>query len=85
MNGFGLISQASSVSMSPRGSQPSVNGADVTSTIVEFEILPRDNEWAEQELQAITRLLDSSDQDRSPVCRRLRFLNTEAAASEMIQ
>src|SRR5262249_51410333 len=47
----------------------------------------RDDEWAEQELQAITRLLDSSDQkmDRRPVCRRLRFLNTEAAASEMIR
>jgi hypothetical protein len=69
-----------------KGAMPSVNGADVTSTIVEFEILPRDNEWAEQELQAITRLLDSSDPkiDRSPVCRRLRFLNTEAAANEMI-
>ena len=62
-------------------------GADVTSNIVEFEILPRDNEWAEQELQAITRLLDTSNpnSDRRPDCRRLRFLNTEAAASEMIR
>ncbi len=62
-------------------------GAEVTSNIVEFEILPRDDEWAEQELQAITRLLDSSDpkMDRRPVCRRLRFLNTEAASSEMIR
>jgi hypothetical protein len=63
------------------------NGAEVTSNIVEFEILPRDNEWAEQELQTITRLLDTSNpnSDRRPVCRRLRFLNTEAAASEMIR
>jgi hypothetical protein len=63
------------------------NGAEVTSNIVEFEILPRDDEWAEQELQAITRLLDSSDPkaDLRPICRRLRFLNTEAAASEMIR
>ena len=63
------------------------NGAEVTSNIVEFEILPRDNEWAEQELQAITRLLDTSNpnSDRRPVCRRLCFLNTEAAASEMIR
>src|SRR5215813_8628373 len=63
------------------------NGAEVTSNIIEFEILPRDDEWAEQELQAITRLLDSSDPktDRRPLCRRLRFLNTEAAASEMIR
>jgi hypothetical protein len=62
-------------------------GAEVTSNIVEFEILPRDDEWAEQELQAITRLLDSSDPktNRRPLCRRLRFLNTEAAASEMIR
>ncbi|HEU0178944.1 MAG TPA: hypothetical protein VFV58_32160 [Blastocatellia bacterium] len=69
-----------------KGDRMYVNGADVTSNIVEFEMLPRDDEWAEQELQAITRLLDSSDQkmDRRPVCRRLRFLNTEAAASEMI-
>jgi HEAT repeat protein len=63
------------------------NGAEVTSNIVEFEILPRDDEWAEQELQAIARLLDSSDPktDLRPLCRRLRFLNTEAAASEMIR
>ncbi|HEY9430064.1 MAG TPA: hypothetical protein VI260_01110 [Blastocatellia bacterium] len=63
------------------------NGAEVTSNIVEFEILPRDNEWAEQELQAITRLLDTSNpnSDRRPVCRRLGFLNTESAASEMIR
>src|SRR5262245_35950156 len=62
-------------------------GAEVTSNIVEFEILPRDDEWAEQELQAITRLLDSSDPktDRRPLCRRLGFLNTEAAAGEMIR
>jgi hypothetical protein len=62
-------------------------GAEVTSNIVEFEILPRDDEWAEQELRAITGLLDSSDPniDRRAVCRRLRFLNTEAAASEMIR
>src|SRR5215475_8695038 len=63
------------------------NGGEVTSNIVEFEILPRDDEWADQELQAITRLLDSSppNSDRRPDCRRLRFLNTEAAASEMIR
>jgi hypothetical protein len=63
------------------------NGAEVTSNIVEFEVLPRDDEWADQELQSIKRLLDSSDpkQDRRPVCRRLRFLNTEAAAGEMIR
>jgi len=63
------------------------NGAEVTSNIIEFEILPRDDEWAEQELRVITRLLDSADpkMDRRPVCQRLRFLNTEAAASEMIR
>src|SRR5215813_12831693 len=70
-----------------KGERPFRNGAEVTSNIVEFEILPRDDEWADQELQAITRLLDSSDPktDRRPLCRRLRFLNTEAAASEMIR
>ena len=45
-----------------KGERQINNGADVTSNIVEFEILPRGDEWAEQELQAITRLLDSSDQ-----------------------
>ena len=56
-----------------KGESPFGNGAEVTSNIVEFEILPRDDEWAEQELQAITRLLDSSapNMDRRPVCRRL--------------
>src|SRR5262249_31492830 len=70
-----------------KGERPFRNGAEVTSNIVEFEILPRDDEWADQELQAITRLLDSGapNSDRRPDCRRLRFLNTEAAASEMIR
>src|SRR5262245_42099666 len=70
-----------------KGDGMSVNGAGVTSNIVEFEILPYDDEWAGQELQAITRLIDSSDPntDLRPLCRRLRFLNTEAAASEMIR
>ncbi len=63
------------------------DGAEVTSNIIEFEILPHDGEWAEQELQEITKRLDSPDsnQDQSPACRRLRFLNTEAAASAMIR
>lgn len=63
------------------------DGAEATSNVIEFEILPHNDEWAEQELQAITRLLDSRDpnMDQRPVCRRLRFLNTEAAASEMIR
>jgi hypothetical protein len=70
-----------------KGERSDVNGAEVTSNIVEFEILPRDDEWADQELQAITRLLDSSapNPDRIPLCLRLRFLNTEAAASAMIR
>ncbi|MBO0861794.1 MAG: hypothetical protein J2P21_25560 [Chloracidobacterium sp.] len=70
-----------------KGERMSINYEEVTSNIVEFEILPRDDDWAEQELHSITRLLDSSDQkmDRRAVCRRLRFLNTEAAANEMIR
>jgi hypothetical protein len=70
-----------------KGAKPVGDGDDVTSNIVEFEILPYDEEWAGQELQAITRLIDSSDPnaDQRPLCRRLRFLNTEAAASEMIR
>jgi hypothetical protein len=73
--------------VSKKGERQFRNGAEVTSNIVEFEILPHDDEWAEQELQSITRLLDSSNQniDRRPLCRRLRFLNTEAAANEMIR
>jgi hypothetical protein len=69
------------------GEKKAGDGAEVTSNIVEFEILPRNDEWAKLELQAITRLLDSSDPntDRRPLCHRLRFLNTEAAAREMIR
>jgi hypothetical protein len=70
-----------------KGEDPDRNVAEITSNIIEFEILPRDDEWAELELRAVTRALDSSDPnaDRRPLCRRLRFLNTEAAAREMIR
>ncbi len=69
-----------------KGEKTFGNPAEVTSNIVEFEILPRDAEWEEQEFQKIMRLLDSPAEPIDPIlgCHRLRYFNTEAAAREMI-
>src|SRR5262249_33876777 len=63
------------------------DGAEVTSNIVEFEILPHDPDWEEQQLEEIKKELASSERTQlhSEACRRLRFLNTKPAASEMVR
>src|SRR5262245_50876989 len=63
------------------------DGAEVTSNIVEFEIMQHDPDWAEQELEEIKHGFASPEgnQQRAEACLRLRFLNTEAAASEMVR
>ena len=60
---------------------------DITSNIVEFEILPPDAKWAEQQLDEIKKLivLPERTQEHLDACRRLRFLNTIAAAREMVR
>src|SRR5215475_10420702 len=70
-----------------KGEKRSQGSKDITSNIVDFEILPRDIEWEEQEFQKILRLLDSpaNFMDSMLGCHRLRYCNTEATASEMIR
>ncbi len=70
-----------------KGEKTSRGYIDITSNIVEFEILPRDAEWEKQEFQKIMRLLDSPAEfvDTLLGCYRLRYFHTEAAASEMIR
>ena len=64
----------------------------VVSNIVEFEVLPADKKWANQQLaQALTGLSESDDENlmvalnNRDACRVLRFLGTRAAVSEMIK
>lgn len=64
------------------------NPLPVTSNAVEFEILPSDPAWAENELQSFIRRLDSDpfpDMEHEEASRGLRFLGTEAAAREMVR
>src|SRR5262245_14752669 len=70
-----------------KGEKTSERYAEITSNIVEFEILPRDADWEKQEFQKIIRLLDSPAEFHDPFlgCYRLRYFNTESAASEMIR
>ena len=67
----------------------------VVSNVVEFDVLPRDEGWEEEALREAVSALAASGRTpaygqeeearhRAP-CRALRFLNTEAAAREMIR
>jgi hypothetical protein len=59
----------------------------ITSNPVEFQVLPADPTWAAQELRRTIGLLDAKGGTRDPLesCRALRFLGSQAAASEMIK
>ena len=72
---------------SPQAALSGENPLPVTSNAVEFEILPRDSAWAENELQSLIRTLDSKPfpMERQQASRALRFLGTERAAREMIR
>jgi hypothetical protein len=53
---------------------------------VEFEIVPYDNEWAQQQVAQAVTALSSADQDiASHSARALRFLGTDAAVSAMVE
>ena len=56
----------------------------VVSNAVEFEIVPADKKWADQQLAQAVTVLAKADADRAS-CRVLRFLGTKAAATEMIK
>jgi hypothetical protein len=57
----------------------------VVSNIVEFEIVPADKKWANQQLtQAVTALANPGADNRDD-CRTLRFLGTKAAVTEMVK
>lgn len=53
----------------------------VFSNVVEFEILPRDNKWANQKLNESISALSKRSAERRAACRALRFLGTTAAAT----
>lgn len=62
------------------------------SNIVEFEILPRDEEWDKQKLAEAVKLIDSNpkasgypNEPGRAGCRTLRFLDTEASIKEIIR
>ena len=67
----------------------------VVSNIIEFEVLPRDESWEQEALREAVLELAASDRapahgqeaeaKRESSCRALRFLNTEAAAREMVR
>ena len=60
----------------------------LTSNVVEFEILPADPDWAARELAAIVKELDAEKPGtfgKMEARRRLRFLGTEAAVPEMVR
>jgi hypothetical protein len=71
----------------PQAALRGENLLPVTSNAVEFEILPSDPAWAENELQSLIRTLDSKPfpMARQGTSRALRFLGTEAAAREMVR
>lgn len=57
----------------------------VTSNIVEFEVLPADKKWTNQQLTQAVTALAKPGADNRDVCRTLRFLGTRAAVTEMIK
>ncbi len=58
----------------------------VTSTTVEFEILPADAGWQKQKIEDVRAALDGTREgDQRTACRALRFLNSEEAETEMIR
>ena len=56
----------------------------VASNIVEFEVVPADKKWADQQFAQAVTALAKADADRAS-CRVLRFLGTKAAVTEMIK
>jgi hypothetical protein len=59
----------------------------LTSNLLEFEIVPATPPWATQTVLDAVKVIDGKgDQEsRRAACRTLRFLNTQAAARELIQ
>jgi hypothetical protein len=53
----------------------------MASNIIEFEILKRDPQWAARQLKEIVAELDKGG-ERMEACRRLRYLDSEAAVRE---
>ncbi|MCI0339030.1 MAG: hypothetical protein L0226_15760 [Acidobacteria bacterium] len=60
---------------------------NLTSNVIEFEILPADRMWQEQEFRRAVQWLESKSGDACGPCgcRALRFLGTKEAAREMIR
>ena len=59
------------------------DGSGVVSNVIDFEVLPPDQKWANQKLNEITSALSKRRGDLRLTCRTLRFLGTTAAATEI--
>lgn len=63
------------------------SAVDVTSNIIEFEIVKADPKWQAATLADAVKILDAAkpETDRKSACVRLRYLDTEGAAREMVR
>lgn len=76
----------SSSRVQPKNRDSSGERFTIASNEVEFEIVPIDNEWAQQQVARSLAAFSSTDQDAaSHAARTLRFLGTENAVSAMVE
>jgi hypothetical protein len=69
-----------------RGRTKVVEAIPATSNTIDLEILPADRAWQKQKVgEAVAILDDEKAQNQRSACRTLRFLNSEAAETEMIR
>lgn len=59
--------------------------SEVTSNVIEFDIVPANRKWSSQKLKEAVKALSKSEENHHAACKTLRFLGTEAAASEMVK
>jgi hypothetical protein len=57
----------------------------VVSNVVEFEVLPLDEKWANEQFNQAVTALSKGDGDTRSYCRILRFVGTTSAVTEMIK
>jgi hypothetical protein len=60
---------------------------EVTSNVIELEVVPADTAWSRQTLAAATSTMDSKNnsENRREACRVLRFLGTKQAVHELVK
>jgi hypothetical protein len=84
---YRLRARSSRVSLFHEGS-PGANEVVVNSNEIEVTVLPADPGWIAGEVSDIRKMLDSpesSPEQKTSATSRLRYLNTESAAAEMVR